>query len=104
MQEIHGNTTGIRDTQLAELKAIYDCPFEWNEYAPRDLLSELARHSCALNREIAVYVSRDGDVLDVTVGVIDSVPLLDLHLRRNSNLFTQMFHLNAAEEKAFFPV
>ena len=84
MQEVHGNITGIRDSQLAELKALYDCPFEWNEYAPRELIQELARHSCALNREIAVYVSRDGDVLDVTVGVIDSVPLLDLHLRRNS--------------------
>ena len=84
MQEIHGNTTGIRDTQLAELKAMYDCPFEWNEYAPRDLLQELARHSCALNREIAVYISRDGDVLDVIVGVTDSVPLMDLRLRRNS--------------------
>ena len=84
MPEVHGNTTGIRDTQLAELNAIYDCPFEWNEYAPRDLLTELARHSCALNREIAVYVSRDGDVLDVIVGVTDSVPLMDLRLRRNS--------------------
>ena len=84
MPEVHGNITGIRDTQLAELKAIYDCPFEWNEYAPRDLLTELARHSCALNREIAVYISRDGDVLDVIVGVTDSVPLMDLRLRRNS--------------------
>lgn len=84
MPEVHGNITGIRDSQLAELKAIYDRPFEWNEYAPRDLLTELARHSCALNREIAVYVSRDGDVLDVIVGVIDSVPLMDLRLRRNS--------------------
>ena len=84
MPEVHGNITGIRDTQLAELKAMYDCPFEWNEYAPRDLLQELARHSCALNREIAVYISRDGDVLDVIVGVTDSVPLMDLRLRRNS--------------------
>ena len=83
MQEIHGNTAGIRDSQIAELKAFYDCPFEWNEYAPRDLLTELARHSCALNREIAVYVSRDGDVLDVIVGVTDSVPLMNLRLRRN---------------------
>ena len=84
MPEVHGNITGIRDTQMAELKAMYDCPFEWNEYAPRDLLQELARHSCALNREIAVYISRDGDVLDVIVGVTDSVPLMDLRLRRNS--------------------
>ena len=84
MPEVHGNITGIRESQLAELAALYDCPFELDEFAPRDLLMELARHSCALNREIAVYVSRDGDVLDVTVGVIDSVPLLDLRLRRNS--------------------
>ena len=83
-QEVHGNTVGIRESQLQELAAIYDCPFETDEFAPRDLLTELARHSCALNREIAVYVSRDGDVLDVTVGVIDSVPLMDLRLRRNA--------------------
>ena len=84
MPEVHGNITGIRDSQMAELAAIYDCPFEWNEFVPRELVEELARHSCALNREIAVYVSRDGDVLDVTVGVTDSVPLLDLRLRRNN--------------------
>ena len=84
MPEVHGNTEGIRESQLNELAALYECPFEWNEFAPRDLLTELARHSCALNREIAVYVSRDGDVLDVIIGVNDSVPLMDLRLRRNS--------------------
>ena len=84
MQEVRGNIAGLRDTQLAQLAAIYDCPFEPDEYAPRELIEELARHSCALNREIAVYISRDGDVMDVTVGVIDSVPLLDLRLRRNA--------------------
>lgn len=84
MQEVHGNITGIRDSQLLELASIYDCPFEPDEFAPRELIEELARHSCTLNREIAVYISRDGDVMDVTVGVIDSVPLLDLRLRRNA--------------------
>ena len=82
-QEVHGNITGIRETQLAEIAAIYDCPFDADEFAPHDLLTELARHSCALNREIAVYVSRDGQVMDVTVGVGNSVPLMDLRLRRN---------------------
>ena len=84
MPEVHGNIAGIRESRLAEMAALYDCPFEPDEFAPRDLLTELARHSCALNREIAVYVSRDGEVLDVTVGVLDSVPLLDLRLRRNA--------------------
>lgn len=84
MPEIHGNTEGIRDSRIKEMEALYDCPFEPDEFAPRGLLEELARHSCALNREISVYVSRDGDVLDVTVGVGDSVPLQDVRLRRNS--------------------
>ena len=35
MPEVHGNITGIRDSELSELKALYDCPFEWDEYAPR---------------------------------------------------------------------
>ncbi len=82
-QEVHGNITGIRETQLQEIAAIYDCPFEPDQFAPHELLEELARHSCALNREIAVYVSRDGQVMDVTVGVGNSVPLMDLRLRRN---------------------
>ncbi len=47
MPEVHGNTEGIRESQLNELAALYECPFEWNEFAPRDLLTELARHSCA---------------------------------------------------------
>ncbi len=82
-QEVHGNIGGIRDSQLAEIQAIYDCPFDVDEFAPQDLLTEMARHCAALNREIAVYVSRDGQVMDVTIGVGDSVPLLDLRLRRN---------------------
>lgn len=84
MPEIHGNIEGIRESRLHEMEALYDCPFELDEYAPRELIEALARHSCALNREISVYVSRDGDVLDVTVGVGDSVPLKDVRLRRNS--------------------
>lgn len=84
MPEIHGNIEGIRESRLREMEALYDCPFETDEYAPRELIEALARHSCALNREISVYVSRDGDVLDVTVGVGDSVPLKDVRLRRNS--------------------
>lgn len=84
MPEIHGNIEGIRESRLREMEALYDCPFEPDEYAPRELIEALARHSCALNREISVYVSRDGDVLDVTVGVGDSVPLKDVRLRRNS--------------------
>ena len=31
-QEVHGNITGIRESQLQELAAIYDCPFDTDEF------------------------------------------------------------------------
>ena len=37
----------------------------------------------ALNREISMYISRSGEVLDITIGGINSVDLKDMHLRRN---------------------
>ena len=43
-QEVHGNIAGVRETQLAELAAIYDCPFDTDEFAPRELLEELWPH------------------------------------------------------------
>ena len=82
--QIHGNTEGIRATALAEMALLYEYPFEWDEFAPQDLLRIIARYSCALNREIAVYVSRENDILDIVIGVTDSVPLTAWRLRRNA--------------------
>lgn len=82
--QIHGNIEGIRASALQEMAMLYEYPFELDEFAPQELLKILAAYSCALNREIAMYISRDNDVLDIVIGVKDSVPLSSWRLRRNA--------------------
>lgn len=82
--QIHGNIEGIRATVLQEMAMLYEYPMEVDEFAPAEMLRIIAQYSCALNREIAVYISRDNDILDIVIGVTDSVPLSDWRLRRNA--------------------
>lgn len=84
MPDINGNLSGIRNSVIEQLKTLYDYEISSDEFLPPDFARRLSEHSMALNREIAVYVSRTGEVLSVTVGYLDSVPLEQLSLRRSS--------------------
>ena len=83
MPDIHGNTEGIRQSVLNELKTLYDYPFEPDEFAPEELARVMAGYSARFNREIALYVSRGGDVLDIVIGAQDNVTLPSVRLRRS---------------------
>lgn len=80
---IHGNLTGIRESVLNELERLYDAEFERDAFLPDRLLNILVRHTTALNREMLVYLGRDGTVLEIAIGSIGSIALPELHLRRN---------------------
>ena len=80
---IHGNLTGIRESVLNELEKLYDAEFERDAFLPDRLLSILLRYTEALNREMLVYLGRDGTVLEIAIGSIGSIALPELHLRRN---------------------
>ena len=82
MPEIHGNTEGIRKTVLDELATLYDVQLEPGQFMPQDLLQSLCGYSASMNREIAVYITRFGEVVDVLIGRADSIDLPDLRLRR----------------------
>lgn len=82
MPEIHGNTEGIRKTVLDELTTLYDVQLEPGQFMPQDLLQSLCGYSASMNREIAVYITRFGEVADVLIGRADSIDLSDLRLRR----------------------
>ena len=90
MPEIHGNLDGVRKSTIAELETFYDFPIDRDEYLPQELAKALGRYSCALNREISLYVSRDGEVLDITVGDTGSVPLSDIRLRRSNRRLSRV--------------
>ena len=81
---IYGNKEGIRDSMLAKLETLYDLDLTGEVFAPPELLDVLAAFTCAINREISIYVSRGGSILDITIGGLNSVDLKDMHLRRNT--------------------
>ena len=80
---IHGNTTGIRESMLEELEKLYNAEFERDQYLPDRLLNILVRFTDQINREMLVYLGRDGTVLEIAIGDIGSIALPELHLRRN---------------------
>ena len=80
---IQGNLTGIRESTINELEKLYDAEFERDAFLPDRLLNLLVRHTTALNREMLVYLGRDGTVLEIAIGSIGSIALPELHLRRN---------------------
>lgn len=83
MSDINGNISGLRNTLLDEMKTLYDLELPRDVFAPPDLISLLADYSFHMNREIALYITRDGDIVDIIIGDTDSVPLTDYRLRRN---------------------
>ena len=82
-EEIHGNIEGIRKTVLDELKTLYDVQLEPDVFMPQDLLASLCGYSASMNREIALYITRYGEIADVFIGRSDSIDLPDLRLRRS---------------------
>ena len=80
---IQGNIQGVRESLLEELEKLYDAEFGREEFLPGRLLNLLVRFTQQMNREIMVYLTREGSVLEVAVGSIASVGLPQRHLRRN---------------------
>ena len=80
---IHGNTAGIRESLLEEMERLLDATFERDQFLPDRLLSALIRFTDQINREMLVYLGRDGEVLEIAIGSLSSIALPELHLRRN---------------------
>ena len=87
---VQGNTEGIRDAVLQRLEEIMDWQLEEGEFLPRELMKILAELSCGLNREIAIYITREGEIVSVTVGTDCDVELADWRLRRNARRLSRV--------------
>lgn len=84
-QKVNGNLSGVRDAVIDALASLYDYRLEPGDFLPRELMQLLARFTAVMNREIALYITRDGEVVDVAVGTDRDVELRDFRLRRNVN-------------------
>ncbi len=84
MPEIHGNIEGVRKSVLDVLSAWYEEPVPAGAFMPQDLLLQLCGYSASMNREIAVYITRFGEIADILIGKADSIDLPDVRLRRGN--------------------
>ena len=83
MPDIHGNIEGIRKSVLDEMKTLYDLQLEPDVFLPQEVLSALCGWSASFNREVALYVTRYGEIADIFIGRADAIDLPDLRLRRS---------------------
>lgn len=84
MPEIHGNIEGIKKSVLNEMLEWYDLQLPIDVFMPQELLTQLCGYSASVNREMALYITRFGEIADIFVGKADSIDLPDLRLRRSS--------------------
>lgn len=84
MDEIHGNTAGLKSRVVEELKELYEIKLSPQEFVSGELLAGMARGTEATGREISVFLSRSGRVLDVSVGTDKSVKLPYMRVRRGA--------------------
>ena len=82
---VHGNLEGIRDSVIGELASLYEVQFEEGEFLPRSFIQTLSGLSSQIRREVAVYITRDGEIVNVIVGNDSAVELRDYRLRRNAD-------------------
>jgi len=80
-----GNTKGLKNTFLERLDALKDFDIARGEFATFELLEEMARLTGECGREIAVYIARDGEILDVFVGTGEEIMLPQVRLRRGEH-------------------
>ncbi len=81
--KVNGNISGLRSSILDGLSKLYEINDGPDVFAGEALLERMAALTHAINREISVYIRRNGAVADVSVGSAASVLLPELRLVRN---------------------
>ncbi len=84
-KKINGNTSGIRDVVLEEMKTLYEQQQPAGTFLARQLLEMMAGFTGRINREILVYISRSGGIEDVSIGDSKTVSMPAMRLVRNSD-------------------
>jgi GTP-binding protein HflX len=84
--DISGDLSGIRTSQIQELKKLCDLKTERHELINSDIAKGLARITRIWNREIAIFILRSGGVFSVSVGQHASVHLPVINGRKSSKL------------------
>ena len=85
IKKVNGNTSGIRDSVLNGISELYDCSFDSDTFVDKDLIDRISYVTALVNREVLVYISRGGKVLDIRLGDDHSVHMEEIRVVRNTD-------------------
>ena len=75
MTEILGNINGLKDSVIEALESIYEMKVEPGQVVSAEVCEKIADISEYINKEISLYITRQGEILSIAVGNTDSVEL-----------------------------
>ncbi|MBR4435578.1 MAG: GTPase HflX [Clostridia bacterium] len=84
-KKVNGNLVGIKNTVIDKIAAIYSIKNEASEFASKELIDALCECTGIIGKEISVYISRDGSIVDVSVGDSSTVSMPNMRLVRNED-------------------
>lgn len=85
MDKVNGNVSGLRKQHIMRLSQLYQANVNRNQFISDEVLSEIASISLEVNREIALYINRKGNVIDVSVGDKSTVGLGFFNEKRSNS-------------------
>lgn len=86
-KQIYGNTAGIKKVTLDALKTLLG-QYDKSLFIDRGVLSYIAELTSKINREISVFISRQGVLLAIVIGDSTSVPVKEIDLKRGIDRFS----------------
>lgn len=85
MSMIHGELNGIRKTIITRIEQLYEFSVPFGQVITFELAQKMVEITADLNRELAVYINRRGQITAVAVGDIATVVLPEVDGRRSAN-------------------
>jgi len=83
--KINGAVDGLKKSIVKELESLYDMDVPPDRLWTEELINKMSAISSAINREIAIYIDRKGQIKDVSVGDFKTVDLYEIEGRRSVN-------------------
>ncbi|WP_177503336.1 GTPase HflX [Anaerosinus sp.] len=80
MDDIYGDTDGIKKSILDNLKTLYQMTIPSYQIITADLARSLLDFTRQLNKEIAIYVNRRGNIIKIAIGGIKNVSLPEIRV------------------------
>lgn len=106
--KVHGNINGVKKSTLKELEDLYSADMEIlrHQFVSNEVTYKLCQITEKINREISIYIARDGMVMDVSIGSHDRVGLPDLRVRRGKHRLTgiRCIHTHPGQSGTLSPV